>query len=167
MSIPAERLARIALREVRTPLARDVLRATASTNQAIPDTTETPLKFDTVTYQSDLFVTTSKTNVTLRKPFVGRVTVMATFAVNAVGIRIGNVYLVRGNQTTEIGRSGPEQGDGTYLQSVTVLVPSYDFQMDDQLYATVIQTSGGNLDVVANAYSPVVCIEEIRRRVIR
>lgn len=124
-----------------------------STNQSIPDTTQTLLNFDTERFDTDAFHSNTVANTKITIPFDGVYTVSAgiEWAGNATGRRRVALQLNAGSFIAS--QSDQALADATaHRQTVTT---TWSFVAGDFVQVSVVQTSGGNLNVTnAPDYSP-------------
>jgi hypothetical protein len=130
---------------------------THNANQSIPSATGTILAFNTENWDTDNMHDTATNNSRIYCTKAGKYLVIgaATFAVNATGIRVG--WLRKNGIIVTDFRMAPVPNH--YCSVFPVYVG--DFVVNDYIDFAVYQDSGGNLDVLATAYSPLLTMIRI------
>jgi hypothetical protein len=128
-------------------------RASRSTNQSIPDATDTAIAFDAV--QSDAWQTWILGNQTrMTAPLTGRymATGSCSFAGNATGFR---AIWIDKDGTTDLARVQVTNAGGGQPTWLAVTTHAFDMTQGDYIRLMVRQTSGGALAVQGNStFSP-------------
>ena len=116
--------------------------------QSISNNLETLLNYNTaISNVGGMYNINSPTRVTIKKAGIYLVNLTVDFATNSIGLRYASIKLNNNNRISESsGMAVTEGGFGTPIK-LTVL---REFAINDYIEATVIQRSGGGLNVTGN-----------------
>lgn len=124
-----------------------------STHTSVPDDTLTALSFNARLYDTDTMhsLVTDPERITIKTAGVYVVTLEAVWNKNVAGDRIAQV---RKNGSDVLSLESKRTGGADLLVGHSITVQDV-FAVNDYLEALVHQTSGGNLLLLADSYSPV------------
>lgn len=128
-------------------------RVRSTSDQAIPDNTQTPLSFDTVNFDTDvMFSLSSPTRLTIQTAGKYLLTGNVLFAANATGQRQTNIAR-NGDQASGIflGRNVFPANTVPGLGTAVNVVAVWDFAAAEYVQLLALQSSGGSLNVLFSA----------------